>query len=228
MVQKTKNSSKKQQQMLIGGVVAAVVVIFGVVLYLAMPKTSALDYSNVYAERTADGAFIVGEPDAPVTIVAWEDFLCVHCQTYQSTVKRFIEDYVFTGQARFEFRMLSISPQSPFVFSMVECAAEVQDDPNAFWEAHDEMFRLTSTSGPNFSGSDFADTIGVSYSDLLDCAETANQYQADQQLASTLNNQITGTPAVAWRLNNGNIRLDVINRQPTYEQLAGLVETFGQ
>ena len=145
-----------------------------------------------------------------------------------SAIKRFIEDYVFTGQARFEFRMLPISQQSGFVFSLVECVAEVEDNPNAFWAGHDAMFRLTSTSGANFEGSDFASAVGVSYGDLLDCADEATQYQTDQALAGQYNDQITGTPAVAWRLNNGPIRLDVINRQPSYEDLAALVEVFGQ
>lgn len=225
---KVKNSDNNQQKLIIGGIVALVVVIFGVVLFLAAPNTRSLDYSDVYAERTEDGAFILGDPDAPITVVAWEDFLCPHCQSYQSTVKRFIEDYVFTGQARFEFRMLPISQQSGFVFSLVECAAVVEDDPTAFWPAHDEMFRLASTSGINIEGSDFANALDISYSDLLDCADEATQYQTDQAFAGNFQDQITGTPAVAWRLNGGPIRLDVINRQPSYEDLSALVEVFGQ
>lgn len=225
---KVKNTDKSQQMLIIGGIVAVVVILFGAVLFLASPSGKTLDFSNVHAERTDDGAFILGNPEAPVTVVAWEDFLCPHCQTYQSTVKRFIEDYVLTGQARFEFRMLPIANQSAFVFSLVECAAVVEDDPRAFWPAHDAMFRLASTNGANLDGSDFADEIGVSYGALLDCADEVSQYQTDQQYASQFGNQITGTPAVGWRLNNGEVRLDIINRQPTYEDLAGLVEVFGQ
>ncbi|MEO1288032.1 MAG: thioredoxin domain-containing protein [Chloroflexota bacterium] len=230
MTQKTKvkNSDKNRQMTIIGGIVVAAIAIFGIVLYFASPNVGSLNYDGVYAERTEDGAFILGDPDAPITVVAWEDFLCPHCQSYQSTVKKFIQDYVFTGQARFEFRMLPISTQSQFIFGLVECAAEVQDDPLAFWPAHDAMFRLTTTSGASFDGADFAREIGVPYSELLDCAETADQFQIDQQLASQQNNQITGTPAVAWRDNTGRLRLDVINRQPNNEQLANLVEVFGQ
>ncbi len=250
MTQKTKakNSDKNQQMFIIGGIVAIAVIVFAGVLFLAAPDTRSLDYDDVIAERddngeyirpsgdepfitaerTDDGAFIIGNPDAAVTVVAWEDFLCPHCQAYQSTIKQFMEDFVFTGQARFEFRMLSISTQSGFVFSLVECVAEVEDDPAAFWAAHDEMFALTSTSGASFDGSDFAQSIGASYGELLDCAETANQYQIDQAYAGQYSGQITGTPAVGWRLNGGEVRLDVISRQPSADELAGLVQVFGQ
>lgn len=231
MTQKTKvkNSDNNQQMLIIGGIVAVVVILFVAVLAFGGQSGGTLDYSNVEAGRTDDGAFILGNPDAAVTVVAWEDFLCSHCQSYQSTVKRFIEDYVLTGRARFEFRMLPISTQSSFIFSLVECAAVVEDDPVAFWSAHDAMFSLTSANGVNVDGADFADEIGVPYGSLLDCAETANQYQTDAQVAGQVGdgNAISGTPAVAWRLNNSDIRLDIINRQPTYDDLAGLVELFG-
>lgn len=244
--EKVKNSDKNQQMLIIGGIVVIALVIFAAVLVVASPDTKALEYADVIAEqddsgeyirptddkpfitaeRTDDGAFVIGNPDAAVTIVAFEDFLCPHCQSYQSTVKQFMQDYVFTGKARFEFRMLPISQQSGFVFALVECAAE--DDLAAFWAAHDEMFALTSTSGASFDGSDFAESIDASYSSLLDCAETANQYQADQALAAQYSGQITGTPAVAWRLNDSELRLDVISRGPSADELAALVEVFGQ
>lgn len=243
---RAKNQAKNQQLLVIGGVVAIAIVVFGIVLYFAAPKTTRLDYGNyvadlddngefirvegepfVITERTTDGGFVIGNPDAAITVVAFEDFLCPHCQDYQPTIKRFIEDYVFTGRARFEFRMLPISNSSGLFFSLVECSAEVSDDPAAFWYAHDEMFALTTTNGISLQGSDFARAIGEPYGTLLDCTDTATQYQTDQALAGQYQ-QITGTPAVAWRLNGGNLRLDTINRRPSYDELATLVEVFGQ
>lgn len=218
---------KTQQRVIIGGIVGAVVVMFIAILLLARPNVAAFDYEGIPAERTEDGAFILGSPDAPVTIVAWEDFLCNHCQDYQPELKRFFEDYVATGLARFEFRMLPISQQSQFVFQLVECAAVVQDDPAAFWPAHDAMFAMTTTG--TFDGADFAQEIGVPYSELLDCAEEANQYTIDQAAANAGNlaGQITGTPAVGWRLNGGPVRLDIISRRPSAQQMGELVQLMG-
>lgn len=219
--------SKNQQGIIIGGVIVAAVVVFIGVLLLARPNVTSFEYEGIPADRTEDGAFILGDPNAPITIVAWEDFLCNHCQDYQPELKDFFAEYVATGQARFEFRMLPISTQSQFVFSLVECAAVVQDDPAAFWPAHDTMFAMTTTG--TFDGADFASEVGVPYSELLDCAEEANQWQSDQAAANqgNLAGQITGTPAVGWRLNDGPVRLDIINRRPNTEQIGELITLFG-
>ncbi|MEO1164411.1 MAG: thioredoxin domain-containing protein [Chloroflexota bacterium] len=217
---------KNQQGIIVGGIIAAVVVVFIGVLFLARPNVTSFDYEGIPADRTEDGAFILGDPSAPITIVAWEDFLCSHCQDYQPELKRFFEEYVETGQARFEFRMLPISNQSQFVFQLVECAAIVQDDPAAFWLAHDTMFAMTTTG--TFDGADFAREIGVPYSELLDCTEEANQWQADQAASNVgaLAGQITGTPAVGWRLNGGPVRLDIISRRPNTQQIGELITLF--
>lgn len=186
---------------------------------------STIDYASIPQNRTEDGAFVLGNPDAAVTVVAFEDFLCPHCQNYQPTVHAFIMEHVVTGEARFEFRMLPISQQSFFVFGLVECA-EIES-PGSFWYAHDAMFNLTTEQGFNLDGNDFASAMDISADELLECTETATQYQADQALAGEYS-EITGTPSLAWRLNDGELRLDVIPRQPTPEQLTALVDEFSQ
>ncbi|MBC7812031.1 MAG: hypothetical protein H7175_12830, partial [Burkholderiales bacterium] len=40
------------------------------------PADDVVLYNGMIAERTADGGFILGDPNAPVTIVAFEDFTC--------------------------------------------------------------------------------------------------------------------------------------------------------
>ncbi len=154
--------------------------------------------SGLYQERLEDGGFILGDPDAPITIVAFEDFLCPHCQRYEPTLKQFIEEYVATGQARFEYRMFTIvNPTfSPLTAQLAECAEELK--PGSFWEAHDIMFNITSSSNFAANGARrFAQEIGLSYSELLACTENANQYQVDTQLATQLG--ATGTPSIFVR-----------------------------
>ncbi len=153
---------------------------------------------GLHQERLEDGGFILGDPDAPITIVAFEDFLCPHCQQYESTLKQIIEEYVATGQARFEYRMFTIvNPTfSPLSAQLVECAEELQ--PGSFWEAHDVMFNITSSSNFAANGARrFAQEMGLNYSDLLACTEDANQYQVDSELANQLG--ATGTPSVFVR-----------------------------
>jgi hypothetical protein len=99
----------------------------------------------------------------------------------------------------------------------------------SFWEARETMFRITSTSRFNqSSGREFAEAMGLSYSALLDCTGEANQYLTDVALANQFGENVTGTPAVGWRLNGGDVRFDIINRQPSVAEVGILVNNFGQ
>ena len=91
-------------------------------------------------ERTAaiDGR-VLGDPAAPVRIVAFEDFSCSHCGTFTHETEPLIEaEYVERGLVSFEFRHMAIlGPDSERSAAASECAAE-QD---LFWPYHDLLFR---------------------------------------------------------------------------------------
>lgn len=223
MTEKVKNSERQMQVMIIGGIIALVVIAIAVFVALqAFTPSTTLDFSKIHQERTADGAFILGNPEAAITIVAFEDFLCPHCQDYQPEVHEILQKYVATGQARFEFRMLPISQMSAVSFGLAECADELK--PGTFWQAHDTLFRIASTTRfDQSSPRQFADEIGLSYGELLDCLETADQYQIDGRLADQYE-EVTGTPSVGWRLNGGDVRFDIIGRRPSVAQIGNLLE----
>lgn len=235
MVQKPKikNSEDNSNRLmiLIGMVVGAVVLIAGFIFFLVPNSGSSIDYQNIPQNRTEDGAFILGNPEAAVTIVAWEDYLCPHCQAYEPELERFMADFVAMGKARFEFRMLPISDTSSLVFGLTECADNLK--PGSFWNAHKAMFDIAAAGFNDRSPREFADTMELSYSELLNCTSTATQYITDATFARAFTNSagepiITGTPTVGWRLNGSEVRFDVISRRPSYNEIAALINTFSQ
>jgi protein-disulfide isomerase len=226
-IEKPKNSDRiKQIQMLaIVGIVAVVALIAVVIFQSSTAGGAAGNYGDVAQERTEDGAFILGNPEAPITIVLFEDFLCPHCQNYQPQVKTFINDYVFTGKARVEFRMVvAVDPTySTLAFQLAECSNELK--PNSFWEAHDTLFSLASTRRFNEQvARDFATRMEIPYTDLLTCTGTASQFQADNVVAQAAG--VRGTPTVGYRINGGEIQFQPLPQQPTAEDLALLVEAY--
>src|SRR5262249_43482071 len=66
---------------------------------------SASDFNSMPQQRLSDGGFVVGNPDAAVTIVEFADYACPHCQEYKPTIDQFINNYVKTGKAKFELRI---------------------------------------------------------------------------------------------------------------------------
>ena len=117
-------------------------------------------YADMPMSRTDDGGFVLGDPAASVKLIEFSDFLCTSCQNYEPIVTSFIWDYVFTGQAQFEYRIFPvIDPElSVLSASLVECADTLQ--PGSFWRAHDRMFDQASKHGfTAASYIDFAESL---------------------------------------------------------------------
>lgn len=104
------------------------------------------DAEFVVPQTTApvDGR-LLGSPDAPVRIVAFEDFSCAHCGTFNLETKPLLEvEYINAGLASLEFRHLAIlGPDSERAAAASECAA----DQNLFWPYHDILFARRGDPG---------------------------------------------------------------------------------
>ncbi len=191
--------------LILGGIIAAtlIIAVIAIVISSGGRGDSGINYAAIPQSRTADGAMVLGNPDAPITIVEFADFACPHCQDYTTTTHRVIKDYVATGQAKFEYRMFitAVDPQfGPYVSQLAECA-EVQKE-GAFWPAHDVLFQLGSQGRFNATTSrTLAERVDLNYGELLNCAETANQYITDQQVGASLG--VQSTPTIMVRYGEG-------------------------
>ena len=88
----------------------------------------------------ADDALILGDPNAPVTVVEFSDYQCPFCaRHFQETWPRLKAEFVDTGRVRFVFKdypLTDIHPQAPKAHEAARCAGE-QD---AYWTMHDRLF----------------------------------------------------------------------------------------
>jgi protein-disulfide isomerase len=228
IIPKSKNSDNKNM-MIIGGIVAAAVVVAIIVILMSSNSSfssGAVDYSEIPQERLADGGFVLGNPEAPITIVAFEDFLCPHCQSYKATTSQFISKYVATGMARFEYRFFpAVDPTySALSAQFAECADILK--PGSFWNAHDAMFELASASRfTNSTPRTFAERMGIPYTDLLECSSDAEQVDIDSQLGQQLG--VTGTPTIMVRYGDSSPQTSPVGQAPSFEQLGIIVATGG-
>lgn len=161
--------------------------------------------------RTEDGAFVIGEPDAPFTLVEFADWACPHCITYaREVVDRFIIDYVATGQASFEFRPFPTAGRDLTVAAaqLAECAETFQT--GAFWDMYPTLYDMAEQGVYTVENmfSVMTRRVNVTEDELIACVvewndnhETPQQIFADYEFATTMG--INGTPAVLVRFNGG-------------------------
>jgi protein-disulfide isomerase len=62
------------------------------------------DWTSV-VEKTADGGFVMGNPNAKVKLIEYGSLTCPHCREFDEVaVPHLINDYVKTGEVSWEFR----------------------------------------------------------------------------------------------------------------------------
>ncbi|MEM6281411.1 MAG: thioredoxin domain-containing protein [Chloroflexota bacterium] len=197
-------SASQQRTLLFGGIIAVAVVIGIVAIVISTTDArggAKFDYDTIPQTFTEDGAPVLGDPAAPITIVEFADFQCPHCQTYTSTIAQVIENHVLTGEAKFEFRMFPSVDRQGFNFALIECSVEQGAN---FWVAHDIMFNMTSRGWNQTSSQEFANQVNVSYGELLNCASDAEQWVVDATLGQQAG--VSGTPGMRVRYNDGPLQ----------------------
>ena len=162
---------------LIGTAVAAVAVIVLIVLALApWESDGSVTEFITPTPRPADiprQGTTLGNPDAPVTILEYSDFLCPYCRTVAlETMPQIEEEYIAMGKVKLVFKQ-SPAPQLHGEECVVaaeasECAAE----QNAFWQYHDTLF--LNAESVTFSSENlkrFAQGLGLDTESFSTCLD---------------------------------------------------------
>lgn len=168
--------------------------------YVSQPQEAAQPTPRGPVEVSTDGAYSIGDPDAPVTIVEFTDFQCPFCSRhFLQTFPQIVAEYVDTGKVRYvfmDFPLSSIHPQAQLASEAARCAG----DQAAYVEMHDLLFaRQDAWKGRDdaatiFSG--FAGELGLDTAAFDACLATRQHEDAvlaDLEYGTSLG--IDGTPA---------------------------------
>jgi protein-disulfide isomerase len=100
-------------------------------------------YQGIRVGFTADGRPFQGDPNAPLTLVEYSDYLCPFCERYfRQTLPALLEQYGRTGQVQFvfhDFPLASLHPTAPRGATAALCVAE--QGATRFWQMHDALFQ---------------------------------------------------------------------------------------
>lgn len=136
---------------------------------------------------------VLGDPNAPVTIVSFEDYQCPFCgRAFQQTLPLLKEEYIDTGKAKLVFRdfPLSFHPNAQSASEASECA----DDQGKFWEYHDDLFNNQNSLGKELY-IQLAEKNGLDveeFTQCIDSGEFREEVQNDFAYGSSVG--VSGTP----------------------------------
>ena len=150
------------------GLVIGLIVIVGIAAFFAGSYTSTLNSNQVSQEDleemmaklelkmlqnrlpseqakppikiSADDDPIIGNPDAPITIIEFSDFQCPFCaRFYVQTFPSIYEEYIDQGKVKLVFRDFPIQSIHPNALA-ASVAAECANEQGKFKEMHDRLF----------------------------------------------------------------------------------------
>jgi len=187
------------------------------------PAVSPLDNLKPITEKD----HILGNPNAPVTVITFTDFECPFCKRFHITMKQIMNEYGPSGKVKWiirEFPLLQLHSKAKNEATAAECAAELGGN-NAFWKYADRIFEIT----PSNNGLDLnelpkiAEYVGLDKAKFETCLASGkfdqliNEYSQD-----AINSGAMGTPYSVIVSSNG--QKSVIPGALPYEQVKQAIE----
>jgi len=157
---------------------------------------------------------VLGNPDAPVTVVEFSDFQCPFCRRlFSDTLPQLKEKYVKTGKVKFVYRdfPLAFHPMAQKYAEAGECA----DEQGKFWQMHDKIFEEQGKQGTGTISGITVDDVkkwakdlgldGAGFNNCLDSGKYSEEISKDTSDGQKAG--VSGTPAtfVNGRLISGAV-----------------------
>jgi|TARA_B110000263_G_scaffold34702_1_gene26430 protein-disulfide isomerase len=145
-----------------------------------------------------NGSPILGDPNAPITLIEFGDYQCHFCNVYyQNTEHTIYENYVMTGKVNVIFKDYTIiGPDSTIAAVGAHCAGE----QGKFWEYHNTLYDNWNGENNGWAGQEnifrFAEKVELNMDEFIEC-NIDKRYE--QKISKSSNDArtlgVTGTPA---------------------------------
>ena len=197
------------QRLTLGTIAVAIVVLIAIFALPGLRGGGAADTSRL--DLSAQPR--LGEADAPVEIVLFEDFRCPSCATFTERVyPGVVQEFVRPGTAQIYFVNFPVlGAPSRHVAEVAECVSAQSE--SAFWDMKAPLMRsqgeLDSASRVYELVSTYAP--GVDMAEVRACVEDDRRIdQLNAEIAAAQQLGVTGTPTVMVDGERVNATLDAI------------------
>ena len=145
---------------------------------------------------SVDDDAVLGDVDAPVTIVEFSDFQCPYCQSfYKETLSLLIKNYVDEGKVKIIYRDFPLSghAQANVAAQAAECVGDEQ-----YYAFHDWLFENVATWSGKVDAQEIfitaaQDNLGIDIRSCVESGEMADEVNADMTAGRGYG--VTGTPS---------------------------------
>ncbi len=178
-------------------------------------------YQGLPVGLTEEGYPYIGDPNAPVVVEEFTDFLCPFCYRHTTeTTPALLNQYASSGQVQFVFRdfpLAGLHPTAPSGHNASLCVAE-QGAP-LFWEFHSLLFtnqaQWAGIPDPTDYLSQAAQQVGVdidAYQSCVGSPETSATIT--QRVADAQSKGYNGTPTFQLVTKETGETYDLVGAQP--------------
>ncbi len=173
---------------------------------VTQPAQSQPSVSATQAMQLGPRDAILGNPNAPVTLIEYGDYQCPFCGAFFSqTQPQIVADYVNTGKVRMVFRNFAfLGAESTAAAQAAECS----EDQNKLWAYHDALYAGKVADDAKGGGEDdgfynralflkLATQVGLDVPTFTSCLDS-NKYATlvTQEKAAASAAEVNSTPTV--------------------------------
>ena len=190
--------------------------------------------SNDSVQKQGPRDVILGEANAPVTIIEYGDYQCTYCiRFFEATEPLIRNNYVKSGKVKMVFRSFQfLGAESELAGQAAECAK----DQNNFWAYHDAIYTAEAKDGQENNGNmtkaffvQLAKDVGLDVGKFTSCYDSgkyADTVKKSSQDASTLGVNSTPTFFVNGQQVNGAQPFEYSGTDPRVTPFKPLIENL--
>ena len=146
-------------------------------MFLVFFPESENDLKLLTSTKLIDnGSPILGDPNAPITILEWGDYQCTFCYRFhENTLDIINNDFIKTGKVKLVFKDFPLNgPDSLLAAEASYCA----EDQEKYWQYHDELYKNWGGEKTGWITRESLDRFAVTVSlDLVEFNTCLNEHK---------------------------------------------------
>ena len=193
-------------------------IIIGVITGMSLsfyPETESKSNLLTIQKLIEGGSPIMGNSNAPITILEWGDYQCTFCYKFhQSTLDIINEDFIKTGKVNLVFKDFPLNgPDSLLAAEATYCA----EDQEKYWQYHDELYKNRGGEKTGWitrdSLDEFAMTVNLDLDEFNQCLDE-HKYQNKVNSIHEFGKEIGIDATPSFLVFNGEKIIKIRGNQP--------------